>query len=461
MRVLTVFVPLFLCSFQVQADLPTKQYDMGFETVAVFEYIKSLRDANEAVPIFPPRTSNAVIVRTVAENSRASMAGLQANDLIRIINGSHLRSPNAADQKLSSITSQDELKLGVIRRVDNRWDQVTIVMPAISDKTALKLNLKKAPAFDAELHPFVKVRHRKAPSTNYAPNNFQIYYTETNSLPDQLCLKIAQLLPGETETGHFIITTDTGRYVFEAEVPSEGSNRVGIFRSTRSPDWEPVRLELLILFSEGALEGIKEEFRVAEEAYKSEFEDFKFDRNRTDKAYLEQNQRRLSQITALERINARLMRVEKNHQRLLQRQVQMANPRSITGINKTKLSNKARKAIKDRFKVLTTEQQELVRKVYVSQMSTAFLKEAELLELEETGFAERAIKRKRVSQGWRWCDISLNSEQLKIVKEIIAAKKVTVHYESTPAQKFELTPEQQEQMQLVLTVFKDEGGKVK
>jgi type II secretory pathway component PulC len=119
MRVLCVFVVLFLLSSQVQAQPPVKQYEMGFETVEVFEYIKSLRETNQPIPIFPTRTSNALIVRAVADKSRASMAGLQENDLIHIVNGSHLRAPRAGDKKLSRITSQDELKLGVIRREEN------------------------------------------------------------------------------------------------------------------------------------------------------------------------------------------------------------------------------------------------------------------------------------------------------------------------------------------------------
>ncbi|HBL46036.1 MAG TPA: hypothetical protein DDZ90_21880, partial [Planctomycetaceae bacterium] len=137
---------LLIGSHPVQAEFPSKKYEMGFETVTVFEYKKTLREANAEIPDFPPRTETAVIVKLVESNSRASLAGLKENDLIRVINGSYLRSPNAADQKLSVITNRDQLILGIIRRVDDKWDQISIIMEPISDAAALKLMLRKLPS---------------------------------------------------------------------------------------------------------------------------------------------------------------------------------------------------------------------------------------------------------------------------------------------------------------------------
>mgnify|MGYP003111773033 FL=1 len=94
MRVLFTVAVLLFGSNSAQADFPTRKYEMGFETVTVFEYKKTLREANIEIPDFPPRTESAVIVKLVESNSRASLAGLKENDLIRVINGSYLRSPD-------------------------------------------------------------------------------------------------------------------------------------------------------------------------------------------------------------------------------------------------------------------------------------------------------------------------------------------------------------------------------
>lgn len=460
MRVLCVFVVLFLLSSQVQAQPPVKQYEMGFETVEVFEYIKSLREANQPVPIFPSRTSNALIVKTVADKSRASMAGLQENDLIHIVNGSHLRAPRAGDKKLSRITSQDELKLGVIRREENRWNRISVVLPAISDETALRLKLRKTPGLDSELLPVVKVRHRESPATIFAPDNFQLYFTETNSRPAQLHLRMAQLLPGKTVGGTFIIATEHGQTAFETEDGFDRDHKPSIYRRSKSPEWEPIQVELQLLLSEEGQRKIKEEFRVAEEAYEREFKDFKFDEKRTDKAFQERNKERLKQIAAMERINAELMRVEQNHQRLLRRQEQLANPASISGRNSRQLTEQSRKAIRALYTGLTPEQQEIVRKVFLFYRSPGVLNETGLLQLEETGFAEWEIKLKRASQGWKWYDAPVNQQQLKLLRDIISADNVTVHHARVPGQKFTVSAAQREQMKIVLDVFFEQGGKV-
>tara|TARA_R110002111_G_scaffold248400_1_gene312047 strand:+ start:70740 stop:72128 length:1389 start_codon:yes stop_codon:yes gene_type:complete len=460
MRLLITIAVLLLGSISVHAEFPTKQYGMGFETVTVFEYKKILREANEEIPVFPPRTETAVIVRLVESESRASMAGLKENDLIRIINGSYLQSPKAADEKLKMITNQDLLDLGVIRRVDGAWNQVSIVLKPITDKEALKLSLSKVSSIDGSFKPYVKVRHRNTPFTNFAPNNIQLYYTERSSRPDALHMKIAQLIPGQSQPGRFVITVETDKYTFEPE--GIQPNRPGLFfpGSLRSPQWEPVKIEILLIQSDDGLKKIKEEFKLAEETYDREFKGFKFDKDRKDKAYQQRNQQRLALITSMERINAKIISSEKNHQRLLQHKERLSNRLNLPGSNHIKLTEQARAAIKAQFLGLTSGQKELVKRVFTMGFLPSSLKEEELLQLEETGLADQEIKNRHAKQGWNWIDVPLNPQRLAMIKKIISAKTVTVYHENAPEQKFEVTPEQKAQMQTVLAVFEAEGGKV-
>ena len=109
---------------------------------------------------------------------------------------------------------------------------------------------------------------------------------------------------------------------------------------------------------------------------------------------------------------------------------------------------------------LTPEQQEIVRKVFLFYRSPAFLNEAGLLQLEDTGFAEWEIKLKRASQGWKWYDAPVNQQQLKLLRDIISSDNVTVHHARVPGQKFTVSAAQREQMKIVLDVFFEQGGKV-
>lgn len=461
MRLLMMFAVVFLTLISAQAEFPSKKYKLGFEVVTVADYKKTLRAGNEAIPIFPPRTESAVIVRSVASNSRASLAGLKENDLIRVINGNYLRSPRSADQKLSRVTNQDQLKLGVIRRVEDKWDQVSITLEPISDAAALKLNLSRASSLDGSFKPYVKVRHRNTPFTNYAPDNFQLYYSERASRPDALYLKIAQLIPGQSQPGRFVITVEAEKYTFEPE--GIQPNQPGLFfpGSIRSPEWEPVRIEILLIQSEDWLKELKEEFNLVEENYDNEFKDFQFDKDRKDKAYQERNRQRLALITSMERINAKIISAEINHQRLLQRKTRLLNQLNLPGNNQVKLTEQAREAIKARFAELTPEQKEIVKRIFTIGFLPGSSKEADLLLFEETGLADQEIKKRRAKQGWNWINVSLNPQQLAMLRKVISTKIVTVHHENAPQQKFKVTPEQKAQMQTVITAFEAEGGKVK
>ena len=459
MRLLITVVVLLLGSIPVHAEFPTKKYGMGFETVTVFEYKKILREANAAIPEFPPRTETAVIVRLVESNSRASLAGLKENDLIRVINGSYLRSPKAADEKLNMVTNQDQLKLGIIRRVEDKWDQVEITLEPISDAAALKLSLSRASSLDGAFLSYHRISHKYAPATRYAPNNFQLYFTERANRPEALYLRIAQLLPGQSKPGAFVVTTAADRFVFESEVVQPNQRGLFFAGSLRSPEWEPVRVEILPIQSEDWLNEKRQEFQQAEATHKREFKEFQFDQSRRDKAYQELNQRRLSLIADMERINQKIQSAERNHQLLKQQKERLANPRNVLAQNQFKLTDEAREAIKLHYANLTAEQKIIVSRAFQYGISLGF-KEAELLQLDETSLAEQEIRLKRERQGWLWVDAPLTPEQIPMLRAIIAAPSVTVHHESTPEQKFEVTAEQKERMKIVLDVFEAEGRDV-
>ena len=458
MRVLFTVAVLLFGSNSAQADFPTRKYEMGFETVTVFEYKKTLREANIEIPDFPPRTESAVIVKLVESNSRASLAGLKENDLIRVINGSYLRSPRSADQKLSMITHQDQLILGIIRRVEDKWDQISITLPPISEEAARKLMLRKVPSLDGAFLPYYRISHKHAPATRYAPNNFQLYYTERAGRPEKLYLRIAQLLPGHSRSGPFVMTTTGGRFVFESEVVPPHQRGLFFAGSLRSPEWEPVKTEILLILAEDWLNEKRQEFQQVEATHKREFKEFQFDQSRRDKAYQELNQRRLALITDMERINKKIQSAERNHQLLVQRKERLANPRTVLSRNQFKLTDEAREAIKSHYTALTTEQKTLVTRAFRSGISLGF-KEAGLIQLEETGLAEQEIIRKREKQGWLWVDAPLTPDQLPMLRAMIADPTVTVHHESTPEQKFEVTPEQKEELQIVLDVYEAERNK--
>lgn len=460
MKLLIPVAVLFLNTIPVYSEFPTKQYDLGFEAVTVFDYKKTLRRTGKDIPKLPPRTESALIVKWVESDSRADLAGLKENDLIRIINGSYLRSPQAADEKLNLITDGDKLKLGVIRQLDGKWKQVSLTLKALSDSDALKLKLRTAPGFDRVFMPYSKIRHKNAPRTTFAPNNCQLYYTETFTQPEKLYLKIAQLIPGASQSGQFIITTETEKYMFEAEVV-QTSNRKILSGSLRSPEAFAVQSEILLILSEASLKKLKEDFRSSEETYNREFKKFQFDKTRKNKADQERNQQRLKLIASMERINSKIMRVEKNHQTLLRRRDQREKPSIISGHKQIKLSEKTREAIRSHYANLTSEQKKLINRVTSYNMFIGLMKEEELLQLEEIALLDLEIQKRREKQGWKWIDLPLNRQQLEFVKKMIAAKKVTIHYGAAPQQKFDLTAEQQEQMKTILTAFNAAGGKEK
>ena len=158
----------------------------------------------------------------------------------------------------------------------------------------------------------------------------------------------------------------------------------------------------------------------------------------------------------MERINKKIQSAERNHQLLVQRKERLANPRTVLSRNQFKLTDEAREAIKSHYTALTTEQKTLVTRAFRYGISLNF-KEAELIQLEETSLAEQEIRRKREKQGWLWVDAPLTPDQLPMLRAMIAAPTVTVHHESTPEQKFEVTPEQKERLQTVLDVYEAAG----
>lgn len=459
MRYLTVITVLLVGSSAISAEFPTKKYDIGFEAVTVFEYKQTLSKKRRAIPAFPPRTESAIIVRTVEANSRASLAGLQPDDLIYSINNSYFRSPRTADQRLSRLNNQSEIKLGIIRRVDDAWEKQTLMLEPISDEGALKLQLHRQPSLDGAFLPYHRVSHKRAPLTRYAPNNFQLYYVVRAGRPEGLYLCIAQLLPGQSQPGAFIVTTPTGKYTFAAEDEPQKPGPLFLGGSLRSPEWEPVKLEILLILAEDWLDEKRQEFQEVEAKHERDFKDFQFDQSSQDSVYRARNKQRLALISEMERINRSIQRAEKNYETLKQRKARLTALRNVPIAGKFNLTDKARTAIKAHYISLTADQKELVNRAFQYGISLG-LKEEELIQLEQTSLAEQDLRIKRGKQGWAWIDVPLTPRQLPMLREFITAPKVTVHHDSNPTQTFEVTPEQQAQIQTVLTVFENEGGKV-
>ncbi|HBL46037.1 MAG TPA: hypothetical protein DDZ90_21885, partial [Planctomycetaceae bacterium] len=313
-------------------------------------------------------------------------------------------------------------------------------------------------SLDGAFLPYYRISHKHAPATRYAPDNFQLYFTERAGRPEKLYLRIAQLLPGHSRSGPFVVTTAGGRFVFESEVVQPNQRGLFFAGSLRSPEWEPVRVEILLIQSADWLTEKHQEFQQTEAIYKQDYQGFKYDQSRRDKAYQELNQRRLSLITDMERINQKIQAAERNHQLLVQRKERLANPSAVLSRNQFKLTDDAREAIKSHYAALTAEQKKIVTRAFRYGISLG-LKEAELLQLEETSLAEQEIRRKRDKQGWLWVDAPLTPDQIPMLRAIISAPSATVHHESSPEQIFEVTAEQKERLQVVLDVYEAERNK--
>ncbi len=413
----------FMSAATTHAENPVKSYEMGFETMTVFEYKQSLKKAGEDIPKFPPRTGNALIVQSVKKFSRAHTADLEFHDLIRIVNGKLLRTPADADNILQKITYKDELKLGVIRLVENKWKRIEVTMEPISELDYLRSNLLRYRQIDYDYSYRKFVRHPANSISKFENKNFQLNYTSTNSgQPITIYLQLSLFLPEKSSYGDtsmmygFIIKTDTTKYrivdISEIDVKKRAFKK------------RLAEAKKLIQATQTKVDEADSKNKAKEEVTK------------------------LLKELALAR---------EQYQEIQTAQTEFLK---FTLKQKEQSDEESRK----RFNIAYDSQPKIIKDMLnnlVKKLETgADIPESDLLTLEDRGLGRQFIDMARILQGWKLYDRSLKKSQLKMIEDIISSNKVTVHYETVPDKTFEVTPEQKEGMKIVLKVFKADGGKL-
>lgn len=466
MRFLMMMNVFMLCfssvSILMAEDPPSKDYpDLGFRTVTVLDYKKALREEGEDVPQFPPRTSSALIIRSVKPDSPAANAGLKDQDLVRIINGQYLRSLTAGEKILNTASRQEPLKLGVVRRGKASWDQISIEIQPLSETQALKRNFLKTAGFDERYESCFKVRHKDAPSTLFVPDQFQLYYAEKRLHPDRLYLQVAMKIPENTQPGPLVISTDSNRYRLE-QPPLYLRRYLNPQREEmKKLDQAQKKNDRLLAEIRKSHQKTKEEFNRVDKVYQEKYKKFDFAESLKDKAARDKQKEKIKILKSLEELNGTLIKLDKATLNFLEVTKSLATRQKDLASQIIQMAEDVKVKRNARYSALTSEQKLLLQAVGSGKKEVGHLTEADLLKLEETGFGGDWIQTQRASQGWKWFDALLNNEQqLKMIKDIISSDRVTVHHESHPQQKFTVTPEQKEQMKAVLTVFEAEGGKV-
>ncbi len=422
-KIIPFITVLFVCVAAAHAEPPVKSYKMGFETISVFEYKQSLKKAGKDIPKFPLRTGNALIVEEVRRNSRAQKAGLQFQDLIQIVNGKLLRTPADADKILQKITYKDELKLGVIRLVGKKWKRIEVTIEPISELEYLRSYLFRYQQFDFDYSYRKFVRHPASPVSKSDNKNFQLYYTSTLSgQPITIYLQLSLMLPEKSSYGDpsimygFIIKTDTAKYrivdISEIDVKKRAFKK----RLTEA--------KKLIQAAQTKVTEAESKNKAKEEVTKL-----------LKELALARDQYQEIQTAQTEFLKFTLKQKEQSDEESRKR-FSIAYDSQL-GIIKDMLNN-------------------LVEKVKTG----ADIPESDLLTLEDRGLGRQFIDMARIIQGWKLYDRSLKKSQLKMIEDIISSSKVTVHYETVPDKSFEVTPEQKERMEIVLKVFKADGGEL-
>ncbi len=412
----------FVCQASLQAAPPSKSYEMGFKTNSVFDYKQARKKADENIPRFPPRTGNALIVQSVEKNSRAAYAGLRYQDLIQLVNGKKLKTPQDGDKILKKITYKDELQLRVIRRVDNKWKHINLTMEPMSDLNYFRTQLYRNPRFNYEFDVKYYVRHGENSPSKFSPRNFQIYYTEYSRRQAQtLNLQLSMFLPGkssmldETTIAGFIIKTDTAKYrIVEID-----------------EDWERKKaLENELAEVKKLIQTAQTNIAEANRKNKSKEEVAKL----TEKFDLAKQKYQEIQSAQSEFLKQALKQEKQHEEKIRKKFIDIY----------FELPESKRKMI-----------DELIKKVKNLEDDVS---ETTLETLEKRGLVRSYIDLARGFQGWKFYDRPLKQEQLKMIDDIISSRKVTVHFENAPDKQFELTAEQKERLKMVLKVFKSDDG---
>ncbi|QGQ25063.1 hypothetical protein F1728_21270 [Gimesia benthica] len=233
-------------------ELPSIDYPaLGFRTVKVLDYKKALREQGEEIPRFPPRSGNALIVKmdqyqtrinsalTVVEDTRASRSELKDRDLIVVINGKLLRSPDDGDKLLEKITHKDKLELNVIRRNRSKWERINITLEPMGDLEFSKSKVKNVKAYDDD---FALARfgvHRDA-RPRFSDGHFQLYIKQKSQELSKLYLQLSLFLPDAppqkdtTKIQGFIIKTDGAEYRVAIEDEEKNNPQAAEARRNKS-----------------------------------------------------------------------------------------------------------------------------------------------------------------------------------------------------------------------------------
>ncbi len=415
---------LLICLASIQAETPSKSYEMGFKTISVFDYKQALKKASEDIPRFPPRTGNAVIVDFVEYDSRAEKAGLQDQDLILLVNGKLLKSPEEGDKILKKITYKDELKLRVIRREGNKWKRINVTLEPMSDLNYFRTLLYRGLRYDYEFDLKYYVSYRKNSLSTFSFKNFQIYYTKNSGKPPEtLYLKLSMLLPGtnsflnESTLAGFIVKTDSAKYrIVEVD-----------------KTWEQ------------------------EKAFKKELAEAK--------KLIQAERIKLAEAKKKNKANGELTKIVKEFDLAKEKYLKIQKAQSDFSKLVSKFNEQREERLRKKFsdiyfdlpEYITIMRDELIQKVTNLE---ADIPEVTLQTLEMRGLGKRYIEVARGMQGWKFYDEPLKKEQMKMIYDIISSHKVTIYFENAPDKQFELTPEQKEGLKVVLKVFQADGGKV-
>ncbi|MCA9006039.1 MAG: hypothetical protein KDA70_12275, partial [Planctomycetaceae bacterium] len=444
----------------IQAEVPTQTYKRGFETITVFEYKKALEEAEEEIPKFPPRTSNAVIISSVERDSPASQAGLRERDLVRIINGKYLRSLGDAEKIMKSANSDEPLQLGVVRRVSGNWNHIKIVVQPLTEVQRLKQSLLIKKGYDESFDSCEKVKHKDAPTTIFSSDTILLYYIRKKSNPDHLCFRVVMWDPGNIKPGQLVITTDSSMYSIK-QPPDLYIRKLNSFDEVEKKlEHEQAKNERLRVANRKAHTQTSEEYDRLEKEFNNNFKEFDYEKSRKDEAAQKKLMQKLKLLDLMTKSSEQLIEYSKEHQEMLASLKLLAEKKISLNKNKLKIIDDYKVKRLAIYDELTTEQQQLLQDTVEKVQENREVKENELLKIEETGFVDDWIRKQRMKQGWKWYDATLNQGQLKMIKDILSSEKVTVHHDSNPEKKFDVSDNQKEQMRTILTAFEAEGGKV-
>lgn len=451
---------LFVCLASVQAEPPSQSYEMGFKTISVLDYIQALKKAGEDIPKFPPRTGNALIVQKVKFNSRAAKAGLLFNDLIQIINGKLIRSPQEAGKILKEVTYEDELTLKVIRREDDKWKRINVTLEPNTEEEYFRSKLSRYSRLDENFYRFSMVSHKDAPFSKYSRRNIQLYFAEVDRQPPTLYLRMSLLVRTKVDLGEFVIKTDNATYrvITEKKIDKQFDKQQAVFKAKLA---EAKKLEEA---AEKKMIEADKKSKAADAAYLAEFKDFKVDKKRKDEKYKKLLQRRLESIKHREKLVIEYEEAAQNSLETIQNSKNILKnsleySRKKLKQAKQKLEQASRQA-NAAFNQLSEFHADLLKKGADNISQGISPSARQLATMEHTGFEGPEIRKVRINQGWRWYDAPLNKKQKHMLEDILSSSKVKIYHESDQYRGFDLTPQQLEQMKFILKVFEARGGKI-